>query len=422
MPISMNILSLRTKWEEVRQLYPWYKQLTGDRDDFNWEDVPLLTQDRLLPYYESDERTVPQDWNVYRTSGTSGNKRKAIYYDAIDEEAYIQYKKEMFAELLKGYNVTRALSDMGTGHAEATAVQIFEELGLACESVPFGLPAAAHLIRISDYEPDVLYTMPSLLDGMLRVAPPDYKWGVKCVILVGEPAPPAWRQRVAERLGITEHDVMDTLGSIEIGTIAYYDRTIGRYVVMDDILAEGVTPAEAALPDVELPEGEQLLVLTSLVRRRFPALRFVTYDVVRDLRVEERDGKSVTTFDAIVKRVGPELKHGEKISVYDIENAIFKHVRQAVVKVLVNGNKLQVRITTAEEQDEALKAAVRDELHSTIPAIGAMIRGGLLEQMDILFIAQSSASEASSPEGTGKKPIKQKKLFVQQGSEGRDHG
>jgi hypothetical protein len=418
MPISMNMLSLRAKWEEVRQLYPWYKEMTGNSNDFNWEEVPLLTQDRLLPYYESDG--VPQDWNVYRTSGTSGNKRKAIYYDAIDEEAYIQYKREMFAELLRDYNVSRALSDMGTGHAEATAVQIFEELGLACESVPFGLPAAAHLIRIAEYKPDVLYTMPSLLDGMLRVAPPDFNWGVQCVILVGEPAPPAWRQRVAERLGIKEHDVMDTLGSIEIGTIAYYDRSTGRYVVMDGIAAEGVAPAEAGLPDIELPEGEQLLVLTSFVRRRFPALRFVTYDVVRDLRVEERDGKLVATFDAIVKRVGPELKHGEKISVYDIENAIFKHVRQAVVKVLVNGNKLQVHITTADDLDEDRKSAIRGELHSTIPAIGAMIRGGLLEQMDVLFITFEQESGDSLLAGTGKKPIKQKKLFVQQGSEGRE--
>ncbi|WP_127491877.1 CoF synthetase [Paenibacillus glycanilyticus] len=420
MPISMNLPSLRAKWEEVRLLYPWYKEMTGDNKSFNWEDVPLLTQDRLLPYYESDEKAVPLDWNVYRTSGTSGNKRKAIYYDASDEDAYIQYKKEMFAQLLKNYEVSRALSDMGTGHAEATAVQIFEELGLACESVPFGLPAAAHLIRIAEYQPDVLYTMPSLLDGMLRVAPPDFNWGVRCVILVGEPAPPAWRQRVAERLGITERDVMDTLGSIEIGTIAYYDRTIERYVVMDGIIAEGVEPAEAGLPDVELPAGEQLLVLTSLVRRRFPALRFVTYDVVRDLRVEERDGKRMTTFDAIVKRVGPELKHGEKISIYDIENAIFKHVRQAVVKVLVNGNKLQVNITTADDLDEGTRTAVRDELHSTIPAIGAMIRGGLLEQMDVLFLGKDT--DSAMPEGTGKKPIKQKKLFVQQGSEGRDHG
>ncbi|WP_248760861.1 CoF synthetase [Paenibacillus sp. ATY16] len=420
MPISMNLPSLRAKWEEVRLLYPWYKEMTGDNKSFNWEDVPLLTQDRLLPYYESDEKAVPLDWNVYRTSGTSGNKRKAIYYDASDEDAYIQYKKEMFAELLKNYEVSRALSDMGTGHAEATAVQIFEELGLACESVPFGLPAAAHLIRIAEYQPDVLYTMPSLLDGMLRVAPADFNWGVQCVILVGEPAPPAWRQRVAERLGITERDVMDTLGSIEIGTIAYYDRSIERYVVMDGIIAEGVEPAEAGLPDVELPAGEQLLVLTSLVRRRFPALRFVTYDVVRDLRVEERDGKRMTTFDAIVKRVGPELKHGEKISIYDIENAIFKHVRQAVVKVLVNGNKLQVNITTADDLNEDVRTAIRDELHSTIPAIGAMIRGGLLEQMDVLFLGKDT--DSATPEGTGKKPIKQKKLFVQQGSEGRDHG
>lgn len=411
MLISMNDSQLRAKWEEMNQQYPWYADYQKGIGVPEWSELPLLTHERLLPYFERDEGANHGDWNVYRTSGTSSKKRKAIYYDAADEFHYVDQKTRLFAKLLHGMDAKRALSDMGTGHAEATAVQIFEQLGLECESVPFGLPAAAHLIRLTAFRPDVLYTMPSLLDGLIRVAPEGYNWGVKRVIVVGEPAPPAWRQRIAEQLGIGMQDVLDTYGSIEIGTIAYCDPVSGRYILLEGLIAEGVSPEEAGLPDVELPPDEQILVLTSLNRQRFPSLRYVTYDVVRDLRTEEIEGEVMTTFAAIVKRVGPELKHGEKISVYDVENVVFKHIRQAEVRVMVQGGKLQVNITTVTPVDQLSKEAVRTELQVAIPEIGAMIRGGLLEKMIINF-STIDASSIGWNENKGIKSVKHKKLYI----------
>ncbi|WP_052350604.1 hypothetical protein [Paenibacillus gorillae] len=429
MRISVENETVRAKLEEVRRIYPWYGKLM-DTSESGEPNIPLLTAERLSDYYDRADGASNPEWNVYRTSGTSGGRRKAIYYDAIDETHYVMQKVALFGKLLAGVDgIERVLSDMGTGHAEATAKPIFEQLGYECESIPFGLPAAAHLVRIGQYQPDVLYTMPSLLDGLFRAAPVSFTWGLKKIILVGEPAPPEWRKRVAERIGIAAEDIVDTFGSIEIGTIAYYDTARGRYVLMEGLLAEGVQPQEIGLPDITLPEGEQVLALTSLHRRRFPALRYVTYDVVRDLRTEENEnGETFTTFAAIVKRIGPELKHGEKISVYDVENAVFKHIGQAEVRVQVNGNRLQVQIATVDEVDAETAAAVRAELQGAIPEIGAMIRGGMLEEMQVQFVSTEpgagrdgklTADQRLPVTTQASVPMKRKKLYL---SEDTDRG
>ncbi|MUT67803.1 CoF synthetase [Paenibacillus sp. NEAU-GSW1] len=426
MRISAKDEMVRAKMEEMRRMYPFYDQLidgleaAGDGDE-----VPLLTQDRMNEYYMRGDGANHPEWNVYRTSGTSGGRRKSIYYDWIDEEAYVAQKAALFGRLLAdggraAGNGKRVLSDMGTGHAEATAKSVFDRLGYQCESVPFGLPAAVHLLRFQQFKPQVLYTMPSLLDGLFRAAPADFAWNLEKVILVGEPAPPAWRKRAAERLGISERFIMDTYGSIEIGTIAYYDHLLERYVLLDGLAAEGVSPGQAGLADLALPEDEAILALTSYHRRRFPALRFVTYDVVRDLRSEtDADGRTITTFEAIVKRVGSELKHGEKISIYDIENAVFKHIGEAEVRVAVTGNRLEVLVFTSESVDGAKAAEVRAEVHSAIPEIGAMIRGGLLEEMKIAFIHSTSETDAAAKDQSlqGAVPIKRKKLYLQKKEE-----
>ncbi|MFF2483422.1 CoF synthetase [Paenibacillus sp. NPDC058071] len=424
MRISLNDPSIRAKLEEVCRMYAWYPELLAETECTEWEQLPLLTDRRLLPYYERGEGSAQPEWNVYRTSGTSGRKRKAIYYDAFDENVYLSHKTELFGRLLKNLPQGSAvLSDMGTGHAEATAAAVFEQLGFVCESIPFGLPASMHLMKLSECRPDVLYTMPSLLDGLFRIAPDGFQWGLQKVLLVGEPAPPAWRKRAAELLGLAEADILDTYGSIEIGTIAYYDIDLKKYVLLEGLIAEGASPTEVGLPGVELPEGECVLVLTSLVRRRFPALRFVTYDVVRGLRTEQaEDGSWITTFEAVVKRIGPELKHGEKISVYDIENAVFQHLKQAEVKVLVKNNRLRITIDAGALVDDAVRALIRAELHGAIPEIGAMIRGGLLEEMDVRFtegeeLAAITAAAKSKPKATELEvvpaaPLKRKKLYI----------
>ncbi|QGG57478.1 AMP-binding protein [Paenibacillus sp. B01] len=372
------------------------------------EGLPLLTASALERHYyaEGNPLAAQPGLNVYRTSGTSSGRRKAIYYSPQDEADYLRVKLDVFRELLAGGEWRTAVSDMGTGHAEATAGEVFRELGLSVETLPFRLPITEHVAALERLRPEVLYTMPSILDRILAAAARPGELGIRRVLLVGELASPGWRRAAAARLGLTELDIADTYGSIEIGTIASYSPEHGRYLLADGLLAEGV-PAEALGDGLEpLPEGEAVLVLTSALREAFPALRYVTYDVVRDLRPIVAGGRLRQSFAGLVKRIGPDLKHGEKISLYDIEDAVSRRLPDARLRVEVRGNRLAIGIDSPSASDEELELAGRD-VEARIPAIGEMIRSGLLESIAVRRVRLGD----EAAEG----PIKRKKIFYGEG-------
>lgn len=151
----------------------------------------------------------------------------------------------------------------------------------------------------------------------------------------------------------------------------------------EGIEAEGVSVQELFRDADPLQQGETVLALTSLTRDLFPALRYVTYDIVRDLRPIVVDGRRIMSFQAIVRRIGPELKHGEKISVYDIEDVVYRHMNEATVRIHVHANKLTVRIDSEDKSPE-LYATIERELLDRIPEIGIMIRGGILEALRVI--------------------------------------
>ncbi|MFD2615324.1 CoF synthetase [Paenibacillus gansuensis] len=347
--------------------------------------LPLITADVLEEHYYSEINLLHKRNDLYRylTSGTSSGRRKAIYYTEADEENYLRIKLDVFRTIL-GEGVYRtALADMGTGHAEATALDVFRRLGMKAESVSFRLPVEQHLERLAEVRPEVLYTMPSILNRLLMESPDPSAYGIRHVVLVGEIAPPLWIQAAAERLGIGADQITDTYGSIEIGTIAYFSHEHGRYLFAEGIHAEGVQPEEIH-PELEplVHPDEQVLVLTSRVREAFPALRYVTYDIVRDLRPVTVGGEERQSFQSIVRRIGPDLKHGEKISVYDIENVVYRHLTDAGVRIKVTGNALHVLVYSNNVPGKVLEA-IRLDLERHIPEIGHMISAGILERMEV---------------------------------------
>ncbi|OXM85723.1 CoF synthetase [Paenibacillus rigui] len=355
-----------------------------DASGVAWGRLPLITSSVLEAHYytELNPLTNRADLYCYQTSGTSSNRRKKIYYSPSDEEAYIRIKLDVFQRLVGSKGYCRAMSDMGTGHAEATAVDVFQRLGMEVESVSFRLPIERHLERLAAFKPEVLYTMPSILDRILLASEEPAAYGIRQVVLVGEIASPGWIQRAAERLGIGVEQITDTYGSIEIGTIAYFSHEHGRYLFAEGIAAEAV-PAEALRDGFEpLPEGEQVLVLTSTVREAFPALRYVTYDVVRDFDTVMVDGVPRPSFGSLVKRIGPDLKHGEKISIYDIEDVVCQHLSDASVRVKVVGNALGVHVYSPNAKQEILDR-IRRDLEHRIPEIGVMIGAGILEGIQV---------------------------------------
>lgn len=396
----------------MAQRFPWYLPLLGcqrvdEADDPALESLPLMTASVLETHYYSDRNPLAgrEDVQSYRTSGTSSGRRKSIYYSEPDEEHYIRIKLDVFRTVLGTSHYRTAMADMGTGHAEATAIEVFRRLGMEVQSVSFRLPVEQHIEMLSDFKPEVLYTMPSILERILHASEDPASYGIRHVILVGEIASPVWIERTAGRLGIGKECITDTYGSIEIGTIAYFSHEHGRYLLAEGLVAEGLRPEEIGA-DLEPLAGdeERVLVLTSEVREAFPAVRYVTYDVVRDLRLIWADGCWRQSFRSIVKRIGPDLKHGEKISIYDIESVVFRHLEQASVRVKVAGNALIVYIHGPQPAAEQLEQ-IRYDLENRIPEIGTMIRAGLLDRIQVF----GGAFEDEAYRGT----VKNKKIVYE---------
>ncbi|TBL76150.1 CoF synthetase [Paenibacillus thalictri] len=366
-----------------------------------------MTSSVLEEHYYADTNPLSgrADLHAYRTSGTSSGHRKTIYYSPSDEEHYIRIKLNMFRAILGATRFRSALADMGTGHAEATAVDVFRSLGMEAESISFRLPIERHLERLAALQPEVLYTMPSILDRILHASGDPSAYGIRHVILVGEIASPVWIRQAARRLGLGEEHITDTYGSIEIGNIAYFSHEHGRYLVTEGLWAEGVRPEEIDNGLEPLADDdERVLVLTSAVREAFPALRYVTYDVVRDLRPIWVDGVLRQSFTGVVKRIGPDLKHGEKISIYDIESVVLRHLEGAGVRVKVAGNALIVYVHSPRATAAALER-VRDDLERRIPEIGMMIQARILGGIQVISDVFEDSLYISA--------VKNKKIFYE---------
>ena len=187
-------------------------------------------------------------------------------------------------------------SDMGTGHAANTAKKVFESLDLSFESVSYDAPIEQHIEGLVKFKPDIFYTMPSILDNIIANSQSPKDYGIKKIILVGEIASKQWINKIAKIFEIKETDILDTYGSIEIGTMATYNHDNQCYVIEENLFAEGIKTEELPEDLEPLPENEKVLCLTSFVRGAFPAIRYVTYDVVRNLRTKIIEGKQRQVF------------------------------------------------------------------------------------------------------------------------------
>jgi phenylacetate-coenzyme A ligase PaaK-like adenylate-forming protein len=394
---------LQDKVREVSTIYPWYKEVIGGKEAgtiHSIHELPLITSDILEAYYYSQQIDPPL--SVYRTSGTGSGRRKAIVYSEEDDNHYIDIKTELFGELIAGSGCTRAIADIGTGHAASTALAIFKRLGLESLSIPFELPIHQHIEQLRAFGPELLYTMPSILDHIVHASEDPRSYGIRKIILVGEIASPEWQRNMCRMFALEPGDIIDTYGSIEVGTIAYYSHDLGRYIIADGLFAEGIETQQLGSDLDPLGKDESVLVLTSFVRKMLPSIRFVTYDVVRDFRTVKVGGMERQSFQSIVKRVGRELKHGEKISLYDIEQAVCKHVEDAIIRVKAKNNALTVTIKSKTDI-RSVVPAIQEEIRERIPEIGMMIRNRLLDDIEVLVAAEHETLESGS--------VKNKKIY-----------
>lgn len=378
--------------DEYARRFPWYRDLLDRRgvapaaSPVSLTDLPLIDHEVLSRhYYEADSGHLP-DASVFRTSGTSTGQRKRILFAPSDDDAYVAQRKALFQDFLGGVRPGEvAVADLGTGHAAASARRIFEELGFEARDIDFESPIREHVAKLNAWRPDVLFTMPMIMDRLLQ-SPEPLHISPRKIMVVGDVAPENWRRRVAERFGIGTGDVLDVFGSIEIGAIAYSCAETGLYHFHDHIVPEVVAPADLYRDGdaPAMPPGSGILLLTSLSRRYFPALRYVTGDVVVGLRTITWRGRSVHAFDRIDGRFGGDFKHGERVSNHDLCQAVSEVLPGAAFEVSAQGG-LEIRVV-ASDLSAFQAGEIRRLIRAASPDVAQMIDSGLVEDIKVTAI------------------------------------
>src|SRR5689334_13592920 len=207
--------------KRIRETFPWYDRLVrecGYDLNGNPEQLPYMNEAILTQHYYTAEHNGLEGAHTYFTSGTSNGARKKIIYSEEDHGAYVGHRQKIFARFLSA-SCRTACSDLGTGHAAASAQEVFDGLGLESLYIDCRKPVQEHLAILNSYQPDVLFTMPMILDSIIHTN--NAKFSPRKLIVVGDVASRSWKDHIVNYFSLRRSDLLDVVGSIEIGSIAY---------------------------------------------------------------------------------------------------------------------------------------------------------------------------------------------------------
>jgi fumarate---(S)-2,3-diaminopropanoate ligase len=369
----------------VRSNFRWYDEMVSssgydknrDPDKLFYVDEPLLDK----RYYNAEPPQF-RECQTYFTSGTSTGKRKKILYSPEDHELYVRERKKIFSDFVTPDCFT-ACADLGTGHAASSADEIFRGLGLESFCIDFRRPIGEHITLLNARRPHVLYTMPMILESLIHTG--ELRFSPKKIIVVGDVAPRAWKNYVLEYFSLRAADLLDVIGSIEVGSIAHECFDCGLYHFDGYIIPETVKPCDI-YEDYDYAGGAEILILTSTARTVFPAIRFVTNDLVEGFGAITCGGRRVFAIERMIGRVGPELKNGEKVSLYDISEAVNRFLPGSRFEVYKDAQSLVIRVCSREftlEKAERIKSLVK-QLN---PDMNQMITSSLVSDIEVRSVS-----------------------------------
>lgn len=379
--------------KNISTTFPWYAQLLEDKqaDASRLETLPVITEELLTQHYYHVEHSLPEQYHSYLTSGTTSGKRKRILYSDNDQRIYLQQRMGIIRDFC-GEGHVRACADLGTGHAAATAGEIFQAMGCEVELIDFTRPIEQHIEVLNRFKPDILFTMPMILDCLIATGKLDFQ--PQRIIVLGEVASKAWQSKVADYFHIKPAQVLDLFGSIEIGSIAFFNHAMGRYQ-FDPYLLPEVVPVQSLYPDAGYSGEGGILLLTSFAREYFPAVRFVTNDLIEGFAQETLEGRTVYTYRRCLGRFAGEFKHGEKINLSDISGAMAKNLPYHRYDLEDHNGGLLIRIAAASISAQ-VSQAIKHDLLSRNPGIAQMIASGLVGDIRIQCVdAQEITSNVS---------------------------
>lgn len=378
----------------LRRTFHWYNTLLVEADydlDHDPQRLPYIDEHILTQHYYEAHNPQLDHCHAYYTSGTSTGARKRILYSTEDHDLYIEQRCKIFARFLT-LECKTACSDLGTGHAASSAVEIFGKLNVDCFHIDFRRPIGEHVALLNEHQPDVLFTMPMILDRLIQAD--DLQFKPRKIITVGDVVSPAWKKRVADFFALQREDLLDVVGSIEVGSIAYECFDCGRYHFDDHIIPETVRPSELYEGFADRGTAE-ILILTSLARSVFPAARFITNDLVEGFTTHECNGASRYSFERIVGRAGSVFKNGENISLYDVNEAVNTFLPASPFEVCKDSDRFTIRVSSpafTTEIGERIKSFLR-ELN---PNSFQMIESSLVADIEVCNVTAGELSSSTA--------------------------
>jgi len=362
--------------------WPWYASRlaqSGFFDEPTFERVPVITQADIDAGYsvaDVDDGTDRSQGRLFATSGTSTGRSRNVFWPRADDVRYVAQRARLFGSFI-GDSCTSACADLGTGHAQASALEIFRVLGLDGHEIDVRNPIERHLAILRELQPDLFYTMPVILERIVGAGGRGRPgFAPKWIVVLGDLAPRTWRRAMERRLGMEEGHLVDVFGSIEVGAIAYSDDERERYLFHDHIVAEQMSPSDTRDDD------GQLLVLTSTERDGFPAVRYAAGDIVTGLTPVEACGERRWAFDSHLGREGTMIKHGEALSLPVITEQMGSVAPGVAWAVRRDGLEVVIEIDEPAFTP-GVAAAVRRAVRDAHPAVDAMIRSGLIGDIGV---------------------------------------
>ncbi len=371
-------IALSNIFNQVCTNFDWYKNMILKSKFYKtrlFTDLPFINYKILNQYYYSFSHPNIEGGTCYTTSGTTLGVRKKIFYSATDEKEYIKQRTEIFKNIIKNENIHTACADLGIGHASSSAMTIFETLGLNSKIINHSSPILEHIRILNKYLPELLFTMPVILDKLIITGELDIH--PKKIVVLGDVISTKWKEYVASFFNISTLDITDIYGSIEVGSIAYECHTCGLYHFSKNIIPEIIS----------INNKTGILVITSVTRSYFPAIRYVTDDVIEDFQKVTCNNTKHFAFKKILGRNANELKHGEKLSHYEVSETIHNHIPGALYECYSEGN-LIINIYSKHQNKEVLDF-IKSDLKRNNPSLSEMINAGLVGDIKISFLNTS---------------------------------
>ncbi len=376
---------LNDQLHHARRTVPYYRT-SWPRDPIEqlcqegFQQLPLVRRDSIQASPESflSEVGDRRSWKTSFTSGSTGRPLESFFDPVCWRQSKYAFKLRRL--LASGWRpghrlvIVEALDDdESEQHARTHALPGESLLGLALGSRSFLSlfdPPENHLEHYRRIRPQHIYAPPSYLAALARV------WNdrerdlvpLRSLMTSGEWAHPNLRQRLERAFGAP---VLDVYGSTECKEVAWQCKERGSlHVNMESVLVEIVDPDGRT---VEFGQPGEI-VLTSLLNRAMPLIRYATQDRAILSDAPCGCGRQSLTLDSLEGRTVDELSlpDGRRVSPYALTTAI-EHCPGIHQYRIVQSARDRLEIEVASQSEappEVLARQVQDALR---PVVGTQI-------------------------------------------------